>query len=86
MGVCISKGIQNVTGVMVISEIKTGFPLAVIDGTLCTKLRTAAVGCVAAQYLAPTNVETLGIIGSGEEARMHFTLLKHLFPMSCLLA
>ena len=74
------KGIQNVTGIMVISEIETGFPLAVIDGTLCTKIRTAAVGCVAAQYLAPTNVETLGIIGSGEEARMHFTLLKHLFP------
>jgi ornithine cyclodeaminase/alanine dehydrogenase-like protein (mu-crystallin family) len=25
-------------------------------------------------------VEIIGIIGAGEEARMHFTLLKHLFP------
>jgi len=74
------KGIQNVTGVMLISELETGFPIAVIDGTLSTKMRTAAVGCVAAKYLAPSKVETIGIIGAGEEARMHFTLLKHLFP------
>jgi ornithine cyclodeaminase/alanine dehydrogenase-like protein (mu-crystallin family) len=31
------KGIQNVTGVMLLSEINTGFPVAVIDGTLATK-------------------------------------------------
>ncbi|MBO6254337.1 MAG: ornithine cyclodeaminase family protein, partial [Bacteroidaceae bacterium] len=74
------KGIQNVTGVMLISELETGFPVAVIDGTLSTKMRTSAVGCVAAKHLAPSKVETIGIIGAGEEARMHFTLLKHLFP------
>lgn len=74
------KGVQNVTGVMLISELETGFPIAVIDGTLSTKMRTAAVGCTAAKYLAPSKVETIGIIGAGEEARMHFTLLKHLFP------
>ena len=75
-----SKGVQNVTGVMLLSELETGFPIAVIDGTLSTKMRTAAVGCVAARYLAPSKVETIGIIGAGEEARMHFTLLKHMFP------
>ena len=74
------KGIQNVTGVMLISELETGFPVAVIDGTLSTKMRTSAVGYVAAKHLAPSKVETIGIIGAGEEARMHFTLLKHLFP------
>ena len=74
------KGIQNVTGIMLISELETGFPVAVIDGTLSTKMRTSAVGCVAAKHLAPSKVETIGIIGAGEEARMHFTLLKHLFP------
>ena len=74
------KGIQNVTGVMLLSEINTGFPVAVIDGTLATKMRTSGVGCVAAKYLAPSKVEKIGIIGSGEEARMHYVLLKHLFP------
>lgn len=74
------KRIQNVTGVMLLSELETGFPIAVIDGTLSTKMRTAAVGCTAAKFLAPSKVETIGIIGAGEEARMHFTLLKHRFP------
>ena len=73
-------GVQNVTGIMLLSELETGFPIAVIDGTLSTKMRTAAVGCTAAKYLAPSKVETIGIIGAGEEARMHFTLLKHMFP------
>lgn len=75
-----SQAIQNVTGVMLLSEIKNGFPIAVIDGTLVTKMRTSGVGCVAAKYLAPSKIKTIGIIGSGEEARMHFALLKHLFP------
>ena len=74
------KGMQNVTGIMLLSELNTGFPIAVIDGTLSTKMRTAAVGCIAAKYLAPSKVETIGVIGAGEEARMHFTLLKHLYP------
>lgn len=74
------KGVQNVTGIMLLSELETGFPIAVIDGTLSTKMRTAAVGCTAAKYLAPSKVETIGIIGAGEEARMHFTLLKHMYP------
>lgn len=73
-------GLPNVSGIMVLSEIQTGFPIAIIDGTLCTKLRTSAVGCVAAKYLAPSVVKTIGIIGTGEEAKMHFALLKHLFP------
>ena len=75
-----SKGVQNVTGVVLLSELETGFPIALIDATLSTKMRTAAVGCVAARYLAPSKVEVIGVIGAGEEARMHFTLLKYLFP------
>lgn len=76
----ITRNVQNVTGLMLLSELETGFPVSVIDGTLTTKLRTAAVGCVAAKYLAPSSVKTIGIIGAGEEARMHFALLKHFFP------
>lgn len=75
-----SQGLQNVSGIIVLSEIETGFPIAVIDGTLLTSVRTAAVGCVAAKYLAPSKVETIGFIGAGSEAKMHFVLLKHMFP------
>lgn len=75
-----NKQLPNVSGIMVLSEIETGFPIAVIDGTLLTNIRTASVGCVAAKYLAPSKVETIGFIGGGSEARMHFILLKNMFP------
>lgn len=75
-----AKGLQNVSGIMILSEIDTGFPIAVIDGTLLTNIRTASVGCVAAKYLAPSKVNVVGFIGAGAEARMHFALLKHMFP------
>lgn len=75
-----AKMLPNVIGVSLLSEIETGFPLAVIDSSLSTTLRTAAVGCVAAKYLAPSSVQKIGFIGSGEEAKMHYTLLKYLFP------
>ncbi len=74
------KKIQNVTGVTLISEIDTGFPIAVIDSTWTTAVRTTGVGCVAAKYLAPSVVEKVGIIGGGEQARMHFAFLKYMFP------
>lgn len=75
-----SKSLQNVSGIMLLSEIETGFPIAVIDGTLLTNIRTASVGCIAAKYLAPSTVEKIGFIGAGAEAKMHFTLFKHMFP------
>lgn len=74
------KNLQNITGVTLMSEINTGFPIALIDATWSTAVRTTGVGCVAAKYLAPSKVETIGIIGTGEQAKMHFALLKHLFP------
>lgn len=76
----INKNIPNVSGIMVLSEIETGLPIAVIDGTVLTSIRTAAVGCIAAKHLAPSVVESIGFIGGGTEARMHFVLLKNLFP------
>lgn len=38
------SGIKNVSGVIVLSEIEHGLPIAVMDGTEITNVRTAAVG------------------------------------------
>jgi ornithine cyclodeaminase/alanine dehydrogenase-like protein (mu-crystallin family) len=48
----------------------TGEPLAVMDGRLITEMRTAAVSAVALDALAPTGA-SLGILGSGVQARSH---------------
>ena len=74
------KGIQNISGVILLSELTNGFPIALVDGTYCTAIRTAGVGGIAAKYLSKENCETIGFIGAGEQARMHFEIIKHVRP------
>lgn len=71
---------QNVSGVILLSEIKTGFPFAIVDGTLITALRTACLGAIGAKYLARKDSTVYGTIGTGEQAKTHFLLIKTLFP------
>jgi len=62
---------ENLPTVMAVIELvdpKTGFPLAIMDGTWITNMRTGAAGGVAAKYLARDNSETVGIIGAGKQA------------------
>jgi thiomorpholine-carboxylate dehydrogenase len=58
----------------------TGEPLAVMDGRLITEMRTAAVSAVALDALAPASVASLGIFGSGVQARSHLQALRRVRP------
>ena len=68
------------SGVILLSEIKTGFPFAIVDGTLITALRTACLGAIGAKYLARIDSSVYGTIGAGEQAKTHFLVMKTLFP------
>lgn len=46
----------------------TGFPLAIMDGTWITNMRTGAAGGVGTKYLAREDSKTLGIVGAGKQA------------------
>lgn len=64
-----ARGLPTGGGFMVLLDAGTGEVLAVLlDGGYLTTVRTAAAGAVAARWLAPTDVRTLGIIGAGEQA------------------
>jgi thiomorpholine-carboxylate dehydrogenase len=58
----------------------TGEPLAVMDGRLITEMRTAAVSAVALDALASREVRSLGILGSGVQARVHMQTLRLVRP------
>ncbi len=58
----------------------TGQPLAVMDGRLVTEMRTAAASAVALGALARPNVSSLGILGSGVQARSHLEALRLVRP------
>ncbi len=60
-----NKGKPVIYGTVILNDGETGEPLAVMDGSKLTAMRTAAVGSVGIKYLAPEKATTLGIIGLG---------------------
>lgn len=52
-------------GTVVLNDGQSGEPLAVLDGSKLTAMRTAAVGSVGIKYLSPEGTDTLGVIGLG---------------------
>ena len=62
-------GLPTVMALMVLNSTKTGAPLAVMDGTTLTDLRTGAAGGVAAKYLSREESRVVGLIGLGRQAR-----------------
>jgi len=65
----IDTGRPRGTGVTILNDPTTGFPLAVMDGTLISAVRTGAVSGVAARHLAREDVRTVGLIGAGVQGR-----------------
>ncbi|EMI22309.1 alanine dehydrogenase [Rhodopirellula maiorica SM1] len=73
-------GIQNLSAVIILSEIEHGFPIAFMEGTLCSNIRVGTMGAIAAKHLARDDSETIGFIGAGEQAKMHLIAMKTAIP------
>lgn len=70
-----SYGLPTIQGVIVLMDSGHGTPLAILDSTLITILRTAAATAVAARYLARSDARTATIIGCGSQARAQLEAL-----------
>ena len=55
----------SIYGTIVLSDTKTGEPLAIMDGSAITAMRTAAITAIGISLLSPANSHSLGIIGTG---------------------
>ena len=66
-----AKGLPTVMAVLIFNDPDTGYPLAIMDASEITALRTAATSTIASKYLARKNPATLGIIGAGYQAYHH---------------
>ena len=71
---------QNLSAIFVLSEIERGFPIAVMEGTLASNMRVAAMGAIAAKHLSRKHSEVIGFIGAGEQAKMHLLSMKVVRP------
>jgi len=75
-----ARGLPNVAGLIVLSDIETAMPLAVIDGNGATGMRTAAMTAAAAKRLASPEATRAAFIGCGVQARSHAVFLRHVLP------
>jgi ornithine cyclodeaminase/alanine dehydrogenase len=65
----LEKNMPTIMATIILNDSETGAPLAIMDGTLVTAMRTGAVCGVATKYLARKDSETVGIFGAGVQAR-----------------
>jgi alanine dehydrogenase len=70
-----NRGLPTVMALMILNSTRTGAPLAVMDGTTLTDLRTGAAGGVAAKYLSRKDSKVVGMIGLGRQARTQLRAL-----------
>jgi len=64
-------GLHTHMAIVELLRRSTGEPLALMDGRLITEMRTAAVSAVALDVLGGMDVRSVGILGSGVQARSH---------------
>lgn len=76
--------LPSVMAVIILSDPKTGFPLAIMDGTALTNLRTGAAGAVAAKYLARTDSKRIAFVGCGVQATTQLMALREVFSITAV--
>lgn len=62
------KGLPTVMALTIILDIDTGCPVAILNATRLTDMRTGSAGAVAAKYLSPKPEVVLGVVGTGRQA------------------
>jgi ornithine cyclodeaminase/alanine dehydrogenase len=75
-----ARGLPYLTGLLILNDLDTGLPLAVMDSTWLTAERTAAATAAAAKRLAPPDPRTLAVLGCGVQGRAHVRALGVPFP------
>jgi len=81
-----ARGLPYINGLLILNDEETGVPLAVMDCTWITALRTGAATALAAKYLARPESQTVGILGCGVQGRSNLAALKARFPLKRVVA
>lgn len=70
-------GLPNNNGLLIVLSAETGLPIVLLqDEGMLTSIRTAIAGQLVAQVMAPTVVKGIGLIGTGDQARLQLEYLK----------
>ena len=77
-----ARGLPYITGLLVLNDVETGVPYAVMDCTWVTAYRTAAASALSARYLARPASSAIGILACGVQGRSHLEAFAAVFPVT----
>jgi ornithine cyclodeaminase/alanine dehydrogenase-like protein (mu-crystallin family) len=75
------RGLPYISGLLILNDVETGLPLAVMDCTWITAYRTGAATALSAKYLARPDSQAVGILACGVQGRTNLEALAALFPV-----
>jgi len=75
------RGLPYISGLMILNDVETGIPYAVMDCSWITAMRTGAASALSAKYMARPDSETAGILACGVQGRANLEALACLFPI-----
>lgn len=79
-------GLPYVSGLLILNDVETGLPYAVMDCTWITAYRTGAASALAAKYLARPESKVAGILACGVQGRTNLEALAAVFPLKTVYA
>lgn len=74
-------GLPYISGLLILNDVETGLPYAVMDCTWITAYRTGAATALSAKYLARRDSDTVGILACGVQGRTNLEALASLFKI-----
>jgi len=75
------KGLPSFMATVSLNDAETGAPLALMDGTSITSMRTAGHAAIGAKYLARPESRTVAVVGCGAEGGSFLSALSTLFDI-----
>jgi ornithine cyclodeaminase len=75
------KNMARIQAAVIVLDPETGEPIALLEGSSLTKIRTAAASGAATDALARTDSSTLAILGAGVQAQSHLAAMRAVRPI-----
>jgi len=75
------RELPYITGLLILNDVETGVPYAIMDCIWITAMRTGAASALSAKYLALPQSTTVGILACGVQGRTNLEALACLFPI-----
>jgi len=74
------RGLPRANALIILNDVETLLPLAVMDGTIVSAMRTGAASGVAARVLARHDAAVLGMVGAGVQMRTQAKAMRCVLP------